>query len=108
MTCYPYAQLVYTRSNGKPELAVKITRGPYEGLILMFGKIDLDENNNLKYEYDILENPRNIEKTQQFFNDMAAVLIDITKLEKQRKENGWPSKVRTEWAMRMAQSMRGV
>ncbi len=59
---------------------VKILEGPYEDMVWQYGKISFDEGDEtlkVKFNYQIEENPNEIEENQGLINFMGDVLMEI-------------------------------
>ena len=68
---------------------VIITEGKYEGIKFQYGRISFDERNDnlqLNFNYNLMENPNNIKEDQEFVNILGEILM--VELQEQMEEVG--------------------
>ena len=67
--------------NGDGDVQIKMTKGKYEGLVIRYGDVMFfpgeESNDNIKFSYDIIENPNNIEEDENFYDFFGALVLDI-------------------------------
>jgi hypothetical protein len=59
---------------------IQIMDGPYEGMMLRYDRVFLEEKNeelHFNYDYDIIENPDNIEMCPDLRDVFTAILVSI-------------------------------
>ena len=58
-----------------------ITEGKYDGLRFQYGRISFDENKNdscaLTFDYNIIDNPNELEEDQKFVDTLGKILMDV-------------------------------
>ena len=70
-------------------VAIRIMEGTYEGCVLLYGKVWIEEKDDeavLHFNVDLVENPRNATIVQQDFTKFAGDLL-LAKLEEGTKNN---------------------
>lgn len=70
-------------------VAIRIMEGTYEGCVLLYGKVWIEEKDDeavLHFNVDLVENPRNVTIVQQDFTKFAGDLL-LSKLEEEVKNN---------------------
>ena len=69
--------------------AIRIMEGTYEGCVLLYGKVWIEEKDEeavLHFNVDLVENPRNVTIVQQDFTKFAGDFL-LSKLEEGMKNN---------------------
>lgn len=62
---------------------IRINRGRYSGMIYVYGRVQFPDKLegarklNLKFTYQILENPKNRKITQKFIDHIGGILVEI-------------------------------
>jgi hypothetical protein len=72
---------------GEQPVPIIITEGKYEGIKIQYGKasfVEDEDNLRLVFDYTLLENPDDIEETQEFVDEIGKILSDI--IENEMKE----------------------
>jgi len=57
-----------------------ITEGKYKGIKFQYGRIAFDEQKDsmaLKFDYNLIENPDELEEDQEFVNALGEILITV-------------------------------
>jgi|TARA_Y100000310_G_scaffold138830_1_gene137969 hypothetical protein len=68
---------------------VVITEGKYEGIKFQYGRIAFDEKDDqlaLKFDYNLIDNPNELEENKEFINTLGEILILV--LEEEIEEMG--------------------
>ena len=78
-------------SIGMQPVPIIVTEGKCEGIKVQYGRIAFDENEQedkmeLKFDYNLMENPNELEEDQEFINILGGILVNI--LEEEIKEVG--------------------
>ena len=71
---------VVLRSKKGENDRIKLTEGPYAGIIYSYGSVGFEEDGDtlkLKFEYDIHENPVGFVDRNKFKNHIGDILIDL-------------------------------
>tara|TARA_Y100001938_G_scaffold138341_1_gene203665 strand:+ start:691 stop:1077 length:387 start_codon:yes stop_codon:yes gene_type:complete len=75
--------------------ALKITEGDFEGLLYQYGEVNFNELDDgqmeVKFRYNMIENPKEIEENQDMVNFMGDILVEL--LEDQLGEGEFRSHV---------------
>mgnify|MGYP003128425787 CR=1 FL=1 len=75
--------------------ALKITEGVYEGLLYQYGEVNFNERDDgqmeVKFRYNMIENPNELEENQDMVNYMGDILVEL--LEDQLGEGEFRSRV---------------
>ena len=62
--------------NGDGDVQIKMTKGKYEGLVIRYGDVMFfpgeESNDNIKFSYDIIENPNNIEEAENYLSPITS------------------------------------
>ena len=61
-------------------IPVIITEGRCEGVKIQYGRIAFDEidgNMQLNFDYNLVENPNNLEEDQEFITNLGEVLVSV-------------------------------
>jgi len=85
-----------TDSKINPQIgAVKINEGDYSGLLYQYGEVNFNERDDdqmeVKFKYNMLENPNGVEENQDMMNFMGDILVEL--LEDQLGEGEFRSHV---------------
>tara|TARA_R110000824_G_scaffold283177_1_gene471544 strand:+ start:468 stop:755 length:288 start_codon:yes stop_codon:yes gene_type:complete len=72
----------YRKIEGADEGAIRILDEKYKNVAVSIGKIRIDDSSKddkatLKYDYDVLEVPENIELDEDFDNLLGDIIVDI-------------------------------
>ena len=75
--------------------ALKITEGEYEGILYQYGEVNFNERDDgqmeVKFRYNMIENPNDVEENQDMMNFMGDILVEL--LEDQLGEGEFRSHV---------------
>ncbi len=71
-----------TDSKENPQIgAIKITNGTFSGMVYQYGEVNFnereDEQMEVKFKYNIIENPNNLEENQDMMNFMGDILVEL-------------------------------
>ena len=85
-----------TDSKINPQIgAIKIKEGDYSGLLYQYGEVNFNERDDdqmeVKFKYNMLENPNEVEENQDMMNFMGDILVEL--LEDQLGEGEFRSHV---------------
>ena len=61
-------------------IPVEIMDGQYEGIMVRYGKVVLEEKNDelvFDYDYEIVQNPDNIEMSEDLRDQFTAILVSV-------------------------------
>lgn len=63
-------------------VVIKMIKGKYKGLVIGYGDVALfpvgeKSVGNVKFSYEILENPTNIEEDDEFYEFFGALVVDV-------------------------------
>ena len=61
--------------------AVKINEGVYKGLLYQYGEVNFNEQDDgqmeVKFRYNMIENPNELEESQDMMNFMGDILVEL-------------------------------
>ena len=67
--------------NEDGDVQIKMTKGRYSGLVIRYGDVMFfpgeESNDNIKFSYEIIENPNNVEEDEEFYDFFGALVLDI-------------------------------
>tara|TARA_Y100000310_G_scaffold157482_1_gene156838 strand:+ start:452 stop:853 length:402 start_codon:yes stop_codon:yes gene_type:complete len=71
-----------TDSKINPQIgAIKITDGEYQGLLYQYGEVSFHEQDDgrmqVKFKYNMLENPTDLKEDQDMMNFMGDILVEL-------------------------------
>ena len=84
---YEYDDSVINEEN--TTVPIRIIEGEYKGLVYQYGTIKfLEEEDNVRcnFTYNIIDNPNDIEETQDMINQLGEILVDVLNDEIQETE----------------------
>ena len=70
----------YVEESSEENMPIQIMDGPFEGIVVQYGKVFLEEKNeelHFNYDYDIISNPDNIEMSTELRDAFTAILVSI-------------------------------
>jgi hypothetical protein len=71
---------IFAEDDSSSTAAVVLTRGPYSGVAYAYGEVQVKEQDGhavLKYDYNVLKNPKDVAIDESFKNHIGDVLISI-------------------------------
>ena len=86
-----------TDSKENPQIgAIKINEGDYSGLLYQYGEVNFNEREDgqmeVKFKYNIIENPNDMNENQDMMNFMGDILVEL--LDEQLGEGEFRSHVK--------------
>ena len=71
-----------TDSKENPQIgAIKINDGEFSGLIYQYGEVNFNEREDgqmeVKFKYNLIENPNDLEENQDMINFMGDILVEL-------------------------------
>tara|TARA_R100000008_G_scaffold80852_1_gene63593 strand:- start:433 stop:807 length:375 start_codon:yes stop_codon:yes gene_type:complete len=67
--------------NEDGDVQIKMTKGRYSDLVIRYGDVMFfpgeESNDNIKFSYEIIENPNNVEEDEEFYDFFGALVLDI-------------------------------
>ena len=72
--------------------AVKVTGGRYKGIVFLPGRVQFQENESqetatFRFDYNVIENPKNREVDKKMESFIGDVIIDLLDKELERQDN---------------------
>ena len=86
-----------TDSKENPQIgAIKINEGEFSGLVYQYGEVNFNEREDgqmeVKFKYNIIENPNDMKENQDMMNFMGDILVEL--LDEQLGEGEFRSHVK--------------
>jgi len=76
----PIPKYRYVEEHQGGNLPIQIIEGKYEGFILRYDKLMLEEKNDemyFNYDYEVLNNPNNIELDEELKETLSSIIFSI-------------------------------
>ena len=84
---YEYDETVSVGMN--EQVPIRIMEGKYKDIVYQYGTIKfIEEDDNLRcnFNYNIIENPNDIEEDQNFVNQLGEILVEVLNDEMEETE----------------------
>ena len=67
--------------NEDGDVQIKMIKGEYKDLVIRYGDVMFfpgeESNDNIKFSYDIIENPTKVKEDEKFYDFFGALILDI-------------------------------